>query len=139
MKMKVGYRYLVKGFTSDLSHITCLEDTVTSYKIAFENGNTMWIEKQRVQSRWELVEDLGPEGPVSLTLFLKVKELIELGYNIQFARNINMYQVIITKLYKEKLLVENQIMPIADHFIESKLLECIYFMEDKLNQKILTM
>ena len=51
----------------------------------------------------------------------------------------NMYQVIITKVHKEKLLVENQTMPIADHFIESKVLDCIYFMEDKLNQKILTM
>lgn len=135
--MRLGNRYLVKEHISDLTWVKCLEDTVTSYKIAYENGNTLRVSKEKVQ-HWQEVEDLGTDGPVSITLFLKVKELLELGYNIQFARKINQFQIIITKLHRNKLLVENQMMPIEDHFVESRVLEFIHYMEDKLNQNMLS-
>lgn len=70
-------------------------------------------------------------------MFKKIEDLISLGFNIQFNRQVNQLAIVLeytdtnTKSYKKESW-----LPMSDHFYEKKVIDCINYMEDELLSEI---
>jgi hypothetical protein len=91
MELKVNKRYLIDSLqTSPTSRIyglmcvRCLEATGTSYKIEYENGNTIWIGKDFEISIVEELQQEQSNASNTLLLECKVKYLNNYKYQISW-------------------------------------------------------
>jgi choline kinase len=66
-----------------------------------------------------------------MTLFKTIENLVQMGYNVSFNNEGNMFSIVIT--HREEK--EESWLPISDHFYESRIVECLDFMYKKMLNK----
>lgn len=72
-----------------------------------------------------------------MTLFEKLKSMIEIGYEVSFRREAFQFIISIsTDVPGGKIIDESQ-MPIYDHFTEDRIIDCIKFQEIRIDETII--
>jgi hypothetical protein len=64
-------------------------------------------------------------------------QLLKLDYKITFKKEINNFSITLDKMYKKgtQLISETQHLPF-DHLYEQKVIDCLYWMEDTISDKL---
>jgi hypothetical protein len=72
-----------------------------------------------------------------MTLFEKIEQLISLGYNISFSREINNLSIVVSKIdNKDEITEQESHLPLSNHFYEDKIVDCIDFQINKIHEQL---
>jgi hypothetical protein len=72
-----------------------------------------------------------------MTLFEKLQQLIDFGYEVNFKREIN--QLLISVEREDvigNIFIRESCLPLSDHFYESRVVDCIDYMVNEINEKL---
>lgn len=71
-----------------------------------------------------------------MTLFEKLHDLICIGYEVSFKREIFQFIISIKTVHNNEEIIDESQMPLQDHFTENRIIDCINFQVNRIDEKI---
>lgn len=69
-------------------------------------------------------------------MFEKLKDLVLMGYRVEFKPQVNQLHIVIEREHRDHVYSKESCLPLSDHFHESRVVDCMTFMETKIEAEI---
>lgn len=69
-----------------------------------------------------------------MTLFLKLKDIIGLGYTVKFSSFAFQFDITVGSEIDGEIIERNSTLPLQDHFYEARIIDCIEWSMDEIKK-----